>query len=81
MVNAQNCWGFVPMAYIGASAPTSSSQFTDFIALPSSGWQTFVHRQTVSSPTVYVALGWHGPAQTLGYPKEVDVDCVTVLLP
>lgn len=80
-LNAYSCWGCTPMAYLGNTAPTSSSQFTDFTPLPNSGWQGQVHRAAVTGSTVYAAVGWHGPAQTGTYPKAVDIDCVTVLIP
>jgi hypothetical protein len=73
-----SCSGCKILAYIGASAPTSTSQFTSKGGAPSS-WTQYSHSAIVGPSTsdyVYVALGFTDTVGNL--PSSVGFDCIKV---
>jgi hypothetical protein len=69
------CSNCKALAYIGASAPTSTTQFTSITSPPSS-WTRYSHSATVfADDVVYVALGFRLGSST---PLAVGFDCVKV---
>ena len=65
------------LAYAGASAPTSTSNFASIDTAPSN-WTRYSYSTSVigASDTIYVALGWKGPVDDL--PAKVGFDCVKI---
>jgi hypothetical protein len=77
-ISALACAGCTPIAYIGSSAPTASSQFKQLAPSLTSSWQFYSYSAPAGGNPVYVALGFRDTAISLVYPKAVDFDCVNV---
>lgn len=77
--STRSCEGCVPLVYVGTSAPTHSSQFSqaEGEAYLKEAWQSFRHDTMVSvgdEYTVFVAIGWNGTDAGIG------LDCVNVTI-